>query len=202
MTNILTIPEAANALRTADNDINLVDLLPQVDAYIQNATGRDWTADSPINPLAKAAARMLIVKWHEDPGMNATQVASLGYGLASCFVQLQSLAMQLETNGIPDEALKLNSSFPVDGGDNIAVTANLVLAFNHAMDSTATSAVTLKTAAGAAVTVANSLDVNKKILTVNPTNSLAAATAYVLYITAAADSYGQTLTGEIRFRTA
>lgn len=199
--NILTAAEAGIVLRCEITDENMLMLLPQVDAYIENATGRDWTLDATIDPVAKAAARMLLVRWHEDPGVMAAGSA-LGFGLAAALVQLEAIALQLETSGIAEEALELSASFPADGSDEIAVGANLVLAFNHAMDTTATSAVTLKTASGAAVTVVNSLDVTKKILTVNPTGSLAAATGYILTITAAADIYGQTLTEEIGFRTA
>ena len=69
-------------------------LLPQIDGFIRNATGRDWSQDSPIHPAAKAAARMLLVKWHEDPGMSATGMASLGFGLTSALLQLEALAMR------------------------------------------------------------------------------------------------------------
>jgi hypothetical protein len=80
----------------------MLDLLPQVDAYIKNATGRDWTTDETINPTAKAAARMLLVKWHEDPGMNATQAASLAYGLTACLVQLEAMKLHyVEFRGLP-----------------------------------------------------------------------------------------------------
>ena len=43
MTNILTAQQAANALRCDPTDVELLDLLPQVDSYLRNATGRDWT---------------------------------------------------------------------------------------------------------------------------------------------------------------
>jgi hypothetical protein len=93
-TYILTATEASDVLRCAIDDPNMLMLLPQVDAYILNATGRDWAADTTINPVAKGAARMLLVKWHEDPGMNATQAASLAFGLTACLVQLEALALR------------------------------------------------------------------------------------------------------------
>jgi hypothetical protein len=92
--NILTVTEASNALRTSADDPNLLDLLPQVDSYIQNATGRDWTQDSPIHPVAKAAARMLLVMWHEDPAMMAQRNAPLSFGLSACLLQLEVIALQ------------------------------------------------------------------------------------------------------------
>lgn len=92
MTNILTAAEAASALRCDETDQYMLDLLPGVDSFIRNATGRDWTQDNPIHPVAKSAARMLIVQWHEDPGMQASGVANLNFGLRSTLVQLEALA--------------------------------------------------------------------------------------------------------------
>jgi hypothetical protein len=92
---ILTPYEAATVLRLEEDDPNMLDLLVQVDAYIKNATGRDWAADTPILPEAKAAARMLLVRWHEDPGgMEAG--AALGFGLSACLVQLEALALRYQ----------------------------------------------------------------------------------------------------------
>lgn len=90
MANILTATEAANALRVDEDDAYMLDLLDQVDAAIQMATGRDWTSDDPMNPLAKAAARMLLVRMHEDPGgMAAGGMMSLA--VSSALAQLEAL---------------------------------------------------------------------------------------------------------------
>lgn len=198
MANILTATEAANILRCAETDPAMLDLLPQVDAYIQNATGRDWAADDPVPPEAKSAARMLLVRWHEDPGSMAAG-ASLGFGLTAALVQLEALALQLETAGVPAEPLELVATNIY--GD-MAAGAALVLIFNHAMAAGATAAVTLETAAGASVAVTNTLDTTSCILTVTPDANLTADTEYVLTIDAAADIYGQTLTTDWRFQTA
>jgi hypothetical protein len=88
--------EAAVVLRCESTDENMLALLPQVDAYIQQATGRDWTVDSPISPVAKSAARMLLVMWHENPGMIGN-MSSLNFGLTSALVQLESLALRYVT---------------------------------------------------------------------------------------------------------
>lgn len=238
-TNILTATEAAYVLRCADDEPLMLTLLPQVDAYIKMATGRDWTADATIRPEAKAAARILIVRWHEDPGSLAAS-PSLGFGQQAALLQLGVLALELEGAGVPDEPLRLVSSLPAIYLPNVynfnwfngtlrtgwpwampfgwprrmpygwpgitapklAVKANLVLIFNHEMDTSATSAITLQTEAGVSTAVSNSLDVTKKILTIHPTSDLAAATNYVLTITAAADIYGLTLTDKLYFTTA
>lgn len=93
MTNILTSTEAANALRIASSDARLADLLPQVDKYIQAATGYDWTTDATINPLAKSAATMLLVSWFDNPSMIGTD-GSLSHGLTYCLSQLEAEALK------------------------------------------------------------------------------------------------------------
>jgi hypothetical protein len=66
MANILTATEAANVLRCDEDDPLMLDLLPAIDAHIRRATGHNWAADNPVLDDAKAAARMLLVMWHED----------------------------------------------------------------------------------------------------------------------------------------
>jgi hypothetical protein len=198
MANILTTLEAANVLRTTETDETMLDLLPMVDKFIEMATGRDWTADTNIRPEAKAAARMLLVRWHEDPGgMGAGE--TLGHGLRACLTQLEALAQMAEISGVPDEALALVST-NISG--EMAITASFILIFNHEMASGATSCVTLEDASLATVTTVNSLDVSGKILTINPSASLTAASAYTIVIEDAPDVYGQTIKKEIAFWTA
>ncbi len=94
MANILTAAEAARVVRTEATDQIMLDLLPPVDAYIQQATGRDWTKDSAIKAEAKSAARMLLVMWYENPGMIGNGITTLGSGLTAALLQLETLAMQ------------------------------------------------------------------------------------------------------------
>lgn len=89
---ILTIAEAANVLRTSEDDPGMVDLLASVDSYIQNATGHDWSQDDPVLPEAKSAARMLLTMWYENPAMIGTETA-LSFGLTSVLLQLEALAL-------------------------------------------------------------------------------------------------------------
>jgi hypothetical protein len=70
----------------------MLDLLPIVDGYIRQATGHDWAADAPVIAQAKAAARVLLVRWFEDPGALAGQ--ALTFGQAALLVQLESLALR------------------------------------------------------------------------------------------------------------
>jgi hypothetical protein len=92
MTSILTTSEAATVLRCETNDPDMLALLPAVDAYLKTATGHDWTNDVTVSQAAKNAARILLVQWHENPGMTG-QNAILGPGLTACIVQLKALAL-------------------------------------------------------------------------------------------------------------
>ena len=198
MSTILTPAEAAAVLRVDEDDQMMLDLLPQVDAYIEQATGRDWTLDSPAPALARAAARMLVVRWYEDPGGMAAG-AALGFGLSACLVQLEARALQLATDGAPDENLALVGT-NISG--EMAVDAAFVLVFNHAMAAGALNQVRLENAAGDTVATVNALDVTGKIMTVTPSADLAAGASYTLVIDHAADIYGQTLDSEIGIDTA
>lgn len=94
--HILTIAEAATVLRCAEDDPNMLMLLPGIDAYIGMGTGWDWALDDPVNEMAKNAARMLMKMWHEDPSMTGNQVvATLGPGFNAVMLQLKVLAMEL-----------------------------------------------------------------------------------------------------------
>jgi hypothetical protein len=93
---ILSETEAATVLRCAEDDPNMIDLLPLVDTYLANATGYDWGEDSCEIPLeAKSAARMLLVMWHENPAMINMPGSSLGFGFAAVLMQLKALALEL-----------------------------------------------------------------------------------------------------------
>jgi hypothetical protein len=126
-------------------------------------------------------------------------MSSLSWGLSACLVQLEYKALDLGSLGVPLEALKILST-NISG--LMAITANLVVIFNHEMATSAVNSVRLDTSDGTTIASTNALDITKTILTVNPDSSLSADTNYVLTLTAAADVYGQTFTGTIGFRTA
>ena len=91
--SILTASEAANAIRVDATDADLLALLPLVDAFVNRATGRDWTQDGTINNLAKNAARMLIVQWYDNPAQ-VGDGNSLSFGLKNTLMQLESEALK------------------------------------------------------------------------------------------------------------
>lgn len=94
MTNILTASEAAIVLRCDETDADMLALLSQVDTYIKNATGRDWAKESPVPEEAKSAARMLLVRWHENPGMSSSEMETIAGGLRSVFLHLEVMALR------------------------------------------------------------------------------------------------------------
>ena len=67
---ILTMQEAGATLRLSDPyDYPQLDLiLPAIDEQLKTATGLDWRADNPVDPLAKLLANVLLVRWFMDPG--------------------------------------------------------------------------------------------------------------------------------------
>lgn len=94
-TYLLTPNQAANVLRTEVTDAVMGDLLPMVTSYICEATGRAWNEDTPIHPVAQAAARMLLVLWYENPGMGSAAPGMLPQGLTALLSQLEAKALQL-----------------------------------------------------------------------------------------------------------
>lgn len=95
MANLLTSDEAANFLRCPSDDPVMIQLLPLVDKFVQNATGRDWTQDLEIDGVARAAAMMLIVLWYDNPGqMQTGSETVLPFGLTNALAQLEAEALK------------------------------------------------------------------------------------------------------------
>lgn len=99
MTNILTADEASRVVMVDSTDERLADVLPQVDSYIQQATGRDWTQDSTIRPEAKAAARLQLALTYDLGAMQPSQINILKSGLVCALNQLESMAVGLQAIG-------------------------------------------------------------------------------------------------------
>ena len=124
MTNILTASEAAVVLRCEATDADMLALLPLVDSYIRNATGHDWAADSSIRAEAKSAARMLLVLWHENPGM-INSSSGLGFGLSAALVQLEAIALRYREFAGIDGAGSIYLP-GVEAGDTVATLTGLI----------------------------------------------------------------------------
>ena len=89
-TYILSAAEAAIVLRCAEDDDNMLMLLPIIDASIKISTGRNWAEDTTIHPLAKESAKRRLVRWHEDPG--GMVVNNLDLSIQAIDTQLEALA--------------------------------------------------------------------------------------------------------------
>lgn len=89
MTSILTPAEAAKFLRTDESDQVMLMLLPIVDEIITSGTGRDWTLDDPISPLAKGVAGILLVQQYEMSDSPVLQMS-----LISQMAQLEGRALR------------------------------------------------------------------------------------------------------------
>lgn len=196
--NILSVSEAATCIKGEEDDADMLFLLPLVDAFIKNHTGRDWTLDTTIHPMAKATARLLLVQWHEDPGMGASQTAVITAGLRHNLFELKYLAKSEEISGVPDELLALEQT---NIGDEMAVDASILLVFNHQMAAAATSDVRLEDPNGTTVASTNTLDVTSKIMIINPSANLDTGKTYTVVIDHAEDIYGQALDDEVTFST-
>jgi len=99
-------------------------------------------------------------------------------------------------------ALSLSSSVPTDGATGVSVSANQTLTFNNTMvDAVIYSVGLFLVSDGSVIAGTITLDATKKIVTINPTSSLTAATAYLITY-AVTDVYGQHLTGAVNFTTA
>jgi hypothetical protein len=91
VTNILTAEEAARVVGVDPSDERLLDLLPQIDAYVNGATGRDWTKDDPICPEAKSAARLQLALTYDLMSMQENQIAALRRALISSLARLENM---------------------------------------------------------------------------------------------------------------
>jgi len=101
--NILSSAEAAAYLKCDEDDPVMLLLLPQIDAYIKRATGRDWAAEVIIPQEAKIPARDLLIQWHEDPGvLTGSQATVLTANLQASLSQLRAMAHYYFTfEGLP-----------------------------------------------------------------------------------------------------
>lgn len=99
-----------------------------------------------------------------------------------------------DTSGAPT-TLVLSSSVPADAAIDVVVGANLTLTFNNAIEDYAVTLINPTTLT--VIPAVYSLDATNKILTINPTDNLAAATGYAIIATKVTDTYGQILSNTV-----
>ncbi len=120
---------------------------------------------------------------------------TLNFSATGWFTQVQVPGV------VAPSALALSVSDPVDNATAVAVDKTITLTFNNALIAGAIYGVVVVKADGTPVTTVNSLDVTKKIMTVDPSANLTAASTYIVTY-GVTDIYGQTLQGAINFTTA
>jgi phi13 family phage major tail protein len=110
---------------------------------------------------------------------------------------------QVQVPGVATpSALALSSSVPNDGDSGVSKTANQTLTFNNALPADAINHIVLLAATNAVVEASTiTLDATKKIVTIDPTGTLAGTTGYIITY-AVTDIYGSTLKGAVNFTTA
>jgi methionine-rich copper-binding protein CopC len=97
-------------------------------------------------------------------------------------------------------ALALSTSVPADAATAVVVSSNITLTFNNKV---VDEAIVLMSAAGVIVAVTKTWDATGKILTIDPTSNLTAATTYLIAVSGVTDIYGQALAPVVRkFTTA
>ena len=106
---------------------------------------------------------------------------------ADWFSQVQTPS----TSGAPD-AIALSSIAPEDGAESVEVTANVVLTFNNKI-ADYSGIVLINSATGAVIAAASSIDTTGKIVTLDPTASLPAATKIYVGVIGVTDIFGQAL---------
>lgn len=110
------------------------------------------------------------------------------------------LQVQIPSTTTP-AALALSSSVPVDDATGVSKTANLTLTYNNALTAGAVNTITLLDNNSAKIAATITLDTAKKVVTIDPTPTLAGSTAHTL-VASVTDIYGQSLTSVITFTTA
>lgn len=103
---ILTAAEAKEALGYSPDEqmparVESI-LLPAIDDFLKNATGKDWgkltESYTTVDPLAKQAASVLLVRWFDNPSQIGSANTSFGYGsdlgIMSLITQLHAKALQ------------------------------------------------------------------------------------------------------------
>jgi len=95
------------------------------------------------------------------------------------------------------------SSVPADADTAVVVSVNTVLTFSNALKVGAENGIILTTAAGVPVAVARSIDSARKVVTLNPSSNMGAATEHLVIVPGVVDVFGQSLADTVvNFTTA
>ena len=80
---IITIEEARETLRVdgRDNDIIIIPLIEAIPHYLEATTGRAWENDKQIHPLAKTAAKFILMIWYNPQGAEIQKLRGIVDGI-------------------------------------------------------------------------------------------------------------------------
>jgi phi13 family phage major tail protein len=146
--------------------------------YTAVSTTHEWSIDGVLKPLKRVFGDT------SDPAFDAT----------GWFTQAQTP----DTSSAPS-ALTIDS-VPSDAATGIAISNNIVITFNNKI---ATYDATMIKSDFTTVPNSKTFDSTGKILTINPTSDLSAASSYAVILTNVKDIYGQILADQvINFTTA
>jgi phi13 family phage major tail protein len=111
-------------------------------------------------------------------------------------------AVQVPVAGAPSAPTCTPS--PADGATGVAITVSPTLTFNNPLAGGAENGITLVDETGqAAVALARTLSADRKVVTLNPTASMATSNAYLIVVASVTDVYGQALANVVyNFETA
>jgi phi13 family phage major tail protein len=98
-------------------------------------------------------------------------------------------------------ALALSTIVPAANAAAVVISVDVVLTFNNALALGEEADIQLVTAAGVAVACATTIDTARKVVTLNPTANMSAATVHLVTYQVK-DIYGQVLSGVSKFTTA
>lgn len=93
--NILTMDEAHNILRVDGNelDIEIQALIDAIPPYLEATTGRTWTSDATIHPLAKSAASFILQLWFNPQDKDVDKLKNT---IDSLLVALQAIGRSMD----------------------------------------------------------------------------------------------------------
>ena len=151
-----------------------------------------WEMSTTPVPVTghKPTASLIIDSTKVDPAKLAA-LETILYGSAGVDARLPlpDEIAALFTEAAP-AAIALSTSVPADAATAVVVSANVVLTFNNKI---LKESVVLMTAAGVIIPFAKSWDATGKIMTIDPTANLTAATVYLVVVNNVVDIYSQTL---------
>lgn len=73
---LITIEEARDTLRVdgVDNDDIIQPLLESIPSYLETTTGRDWSKDDEVHPLAQTTTKFILQLWFDPQTQDSVRL--------------------------------------------------------------------------------------------------------------------------------